>query len=42
MADYHITSADAYGNRFTVVMHFPVPSELNEAGINYRTAIVGR
>jgi len=40
MADYHITSADVYGNRFTVVMHFPVPDTTNEAVVNYRTAIV--
>jgi hypothetical protein len=40
MADYHITSADQYGNRFTVVMHFPVPNTLNEAGVNYRAAVV--
>ena len=40
MADYHITSADIYGNRFSVVMHFPVPDEVNEASVNYRTAMV--
>lgn len=40
MADYHILSADRYGNTFQVVMHFPVPDQLNDAGVNYRTAIV--
>lgn len=40
MADYHITRADRYGNQFTIVMHFPVPSQDNQAGVNYRTAIV--
>ena len=40
MADYHITSADVNGNRFNVVMHFPVPDLTNEAGTSYRTAMV--
>ena len=40
MADYHILSADRYGNSFQVVMHFPVPDQVNDAGVNYRTAIV--
>lgn len=40
MADYHILAADAQGNRFLVVMHFPVADQTNDAGVNYRTAIV--
>jgi hypothetical protein len=40
MADYHILAADKYGNKFNIVMHFPVSDTINEAGINYRTAIV--
>ena len=40
MSDYHITSADVFGNRFNVVMHFPVPDQVNDAGVNYRTAVV--
>jgi len=40
MADYHIRAADRYGNSFQIVMHFPVPNAANEAGVNYRTAIV--
>ena len=40
MADYHLLSADKYGNKFRVVMHFPVADTNNEAGTNYRTAIV--
>lgn len=40
MADYHILSADKYGNAFQVVFHFPVPDQTNEANVNYRTAIV--
>ena len=40
MANYHILSADTYGNRFQVVMHFPVADQDNEVGYSYRTAIV--
>ena len=40
MADYHILSADRYGNKFQVVMHFPVADTTNEVDTNYRTAIV--
>lgn len=40
MADYHALYADANANRFRIVMHFPVPDQLNQAGVNYRTAIV--
>jgi len=40
MADYHILSADEYGNRFRVVMHFPVADQVNDASYSYRTAIV--
>ncbi|MCK4826940.1 hypothetical protein KA005_65005 [bacterium] len=40
MSDYHILTADKYGNSFQVVMHFPVPDQTNEASVNYRTAIV--
>lgn len=40
MSNYHILSADKFGNRFTVVMHFPVADTTNEVGYSYRTAIV--
>ena len=40
MSDYHILSADTYGNRYQVVMHFPVADQDNEVGYSYRTAIV--
>ncbi|GAF93443.1 unnamed protein product [marine sediment metagenome] len=40
MSNYHILSADQYGNSYRVVFHVPVPSQVNEIGTNYRTAIV--
>ena len=40
MTDYHVLAADRFGNRFQVVMHFPVPDQTNKVEINYRTAIV--
>jgi hypothetical protein len=40
MSDYHVLSADEFGNRFTVVMHFPVANQDNEVGYGYRIAIV--
>lgn len=40
MADYHILAADRYGNSFGIVMHFPVPDQLNQAGYNYRQALL--
>ena len=40
MSNYHIIQADTQGNRFTVVMHIPIPNQTNEVGVNYRTAVV--
>lgn len=40
MSDYHILSSDPYGNTFQVVFHFPVPDLDNQAGVNFRTAVV--
>jgi hypothetical protein len=40
MSDYHILNSDEYGNRFRVVMHFPVADQVNDAAYPYRTAIV--
>lgn len=40
MADYHILSADQFGNSFRVVFHIPVPDQNNEVAYSYRTAIV--
>lgn len=40
MSDYHIMSADKNANSFGVVMHFPVPDQLNEAGRNYREVLI--
>lgn len=38
--DYHILGGNRDGNSFQVVMHFSVPDVNNEAGVNYRTALV--
>ena len=38
MADMHITTGD--GERWTIVMHFPVPDVNNDVAVNYRTALV--
>jgi len=38
--DYHILAADKYGNRYNVAFHVPVPDQVNEVNVNYRTAIV--
>lgn len=40
MSNYHILSADRYGNSYRVVFHVPVPDQTNEVGYSYRTAIV--
>lgn len=40
MSDYHILAADKYGNKYDVVMHFPVAEVNNEVDVSYRTAIV--
>ena len=40
MSNYHILSADKYGNSFSVVFHIPVPDQDNDVGYSYRTAIV--
>lgn len=40
MSNYHILSADEFGNQFRVVMHFPVADQLNDVSYSYRTAIV--
>lgn len=40
MSNYHILSADKYGNSFSVVFHVPVPDQNNDVSYSYRTAIV--
>lgn len=40
MSNYHILSADRYGNSYRVAFHVPVPDATNEVGYSYRTAIV--
>lgn len=40
MSDYHILSADQYGNRYTVAFHIPVPLADNQALYPYRTALI--
>lgn len=40
MSNYHILTADEYGNRFNVVFHVLVPNADNDVGVNFRTAIV--
>ena len=40
MADYHVLSGSTDGNTLNVVAHFAVPSALNQAGVNYRTALI--
>lgn len=40
MADYHILNGVDTGNKFRVIMHFPVPDIVNGAGINYRLALI--
>lgn len=40
MADYHVLTGSRDGNSYQIVAHFPVPSVNNEAGVNYRTAII--
>lgn len=40
MSDYHILTGSGDGNSYQIVVHFPVPNVNNEAGVNYRTAII--
>ncbi|KKN63607.1 hypothetical protein LCGC14_0500560 [marine sediment metagenome] len=40
MADYHILGVNRYGTAAQVVMHFAVPDANNDAGVNYRVALV--
>ncbi len=40
MADYHILGVNKYGTAARVVMHFAVPDANNDAGMNYRAALV--
>jgi hypothetical protein len=40
MSDYHILQADEYGNKFRIAFHVSIPDQNNDAGINYRTALV--
>ena len=40
MADYHVLTGSRDGNSYQVVAHFPVPNVNNQAGVNYRTAII--
>lgn len=37
MSDYHILSADAWGNSLNVVMHFPVPAGTNSVGVAWQS-----
>ena len=39
MADLHVLAGDGL-YRWSLVMHFPVPDQNNEVGVNYRTALV--
>ena len=39
MADMHVLAGDGL-YRWPLVMHFPVPNQNNEVGVNYRTALV--
>lgn len=40
MSDYHILTGRGDGNSYQIVVHFPVPNVNNDAGVNYRTAII--
>ena len=40
MSNYHILTADRYGNSYRVVFHVPVAAANNEVDYPYRTAIV--
>ena len=40
MSNYHILTADTFGNQYQIIMHVPVPDVVNGAGINYRAAVV--
>lgn len=40
MADYYILGVNKYGTAAQVVMHFAVPDANNDAGVNYRVALV--
>lgn len=42
MSNYHVMTADIYGNSFRVVFHVPVPSANNLVGVNYRTCLASR
>lgn len=39
MADMHVLSGDGLYH-WTLVMHFPVPNQVNDVNVNYRTALV--
>lgn len=39
MADLHVLAGDGL-YRWPLVMHFPVPDQDNEVGVNYRVALV--
>ena len=40
MADYHVLNTDESGNALRVVFHVAIPNLTNDAGVNYRTALV--
>lgn len=40
MADYHVLEGSEDGNRYHIVVHFPVPNVENDAGVNYRAALL--
>lgn len=40
MADYHILNGRPDGNQYRVAFHLPVPDTNNNAGVNYRTALI--
>jgi hypothetical protein len=40
MANWHALTGTSDGNSFRIVFHLPIPSALNRANVNYRTAVV--
>lgn len=40
MSNYHILSADRYGNSYRVAFHVPVPPQNNEVDYAYQVAVV--
>lgn len=40
MSNYHVLAGGDDGNSYTVVLHIPVANINNQAGVNYRLAVV--